>query len=196
MEKGWSASFSSHLALWQAWRDQGRMGRKGWHERGYIPHYDGHGITQHIVFRLLDSVPPGEREGDDVLDRGCGSSVLRQPACADIVIATLLLGDLERYALQAWCIMPNHVHALVTTYAEYEIGAIVRFWKSKSASRINAMLGREGAFWARDYFDRYIRDEKHFEANKRYIEMNPVTAGLCETPEAWPYGSAGCERDL
>jgi hypothetical protein len=44
---------------------------------------------------------------------------------------------------------------------------------------------------ARDYFDRYIRNDAHYEANKRYIEMNPVAAGLCETPEAWPFSSAG-----
>ena len=90
--------------------------------------------------------------------------------------------------------MPNHVHVLVATTAEHELGAIVRFWKSKSAARINALLGREGALWARDYFDRYIRDGKHFEANKHYIEMNPVVAGLCDKPEAWPYSSAGYKR--
>lgn len=170
------------------------MGRKGWHERGYLPHFDSHGITQHVVFRLRDSVPPGERDGDDVLDRGHGSSLLKDAACAEIVVETLLLGDPERYELQAWCVMPNHVHALVATSAEQELGAIVRFWKSKSAARINALLGREGALWARDYFDRYIRDQQHFETNRRYIEMNPVAAGLCDKPEAWPYGSARHKR--
>jgi REP element-mobilizing transposase RayT len=103
----------------------------------------------------------------------------------------LLLGDPDRYVLQAWCVMPNHVHVLAVTNAANELGAIVRFWKSKSATHINALLQRQGALWSRDYFDRFIRDEKHFEANKRYIEMNPVAAGLCDAAETWPFSSAG-----
>jgi hypothetical protein len=45
------------------------MGRKGWHERGYLPHFDGYDVAQHVVFRLHDSVPADAIEGDDVLDR-------------------------------------------------------------------------------------------------------------------------------
>ena len=45
--------------------------------------------------------------------------------------------------------------------------------------------------WAKDYFDRFIRNQKHFDTNKHYIEMNPVAAGLCDAPEAWPFSSAG-----
>jgi REP element-mobilizing transposase RayT len=167
------------------------MGQKGWHRRGYVPHFDGHGITQHVVFRLKDSVPPGERDGDDVLDRGHGSSLLRQTGCAELVIGALLHGDPDRYELHGWCVMPNHVHVLLFTNEQHELGGIVRLWKSYSAARINAATGRSGPLWARDYFDRFIRDEKHFETNKRYIEMNPVSARLCDTPEAWPFSSAG-----
>ena len=48
-----------------------------------------------------------------------------------------------------------------------------------------------GSVWAADYFDRYMRDDTHYQTTKLYIEMNPVTAGLCLTPEAWPFSSAG-----
>lgn len=101
------------------------MGTKGWHSRGYLPHYDGYGISQHVVFRLNDSVPPGEREGDDVLDRGFGSAVLREAACAQIVVEALLHGDLDRYALHAWCVMPNHVHVLMATSEQHTLGSVV-----------------------------------------------------------------------
>jgi REP element-mobilizing transposase RayT len=165
------------------------MGTKGWHSRGYLPHYDGHGITQHVVIRLHDAMPPDEREGDDVLDRHYGSCLLRDPACARIVAEILLSGP--SYTLQAWCVMPNHVHVLIHTTAETQLGHIVRAWKGLSRRRINAHLARTGDVWAKDYFDRYIRDQKHFDTNKNYIEMNPVAAGLCETPSAWPFSSAG-----
>ncbi|MGD9814681.1 MAG: transposase [Hyphomonadaceae bacterium] len=80
---------------------------------------------------------------------------------------------------------------LLATTKEHDLSTIVRTWKTFSAKRINEALKRSGSVWAPDYFDRYIRDDKHFETNKRYIEMNPVTAGLCDTPEAWPFSSAG-----
>jgi len=167
------------------------MGNKGWHRRGYLPHLDGDGIGQHVVFRLLDAVPPGSDDGDDVLDRHFGSSVLRDPRCARFVAETLLHGDGDRYALQAWCVMPNHVHVLVGTNASYELGNIVRSWKVYSTRRINDLLARSGPLWAADYFDRFIRDERHFETTKRYIENNPVAAGLCATPQEWRFCSAG-----
>jgi len=41
-----------------------------------------------------------------------------------------------------------------------------------------------------DYYDRFIRDQKHLSTVQRYIRNNPVKAGLCATPEDWPWGSA------
>jgi len=169
------------------------MGRKGWHDRGYLPHFDSHGITQHVVFRLHDAIPPSEQDGDDVLDRHYGSCLLRDPDCARIVADSLL--HAERYALKAWCVMPNHVHALIVTEAKTELGQIVRSWKTFTTRRINQRLARSGQLWATDYFDRFIRDEKHYESNKRYIEQNPVAAGLCASPEAWPFSSAAYKHD-
>jgi len=167
------------------------MGTKGWHHRGYLPHYDGYEISQHVVFRLFDSVPPNEHEGDNVLDRHLGLAFMRDPRCARIVAEALLHGDAERYNLQAWCVMPNHVHALIATNAETELGQIVHAWKRYTTWRINEARGRTGPVWARDYFDRFIRNQKHFDTTKNYIERNPVAAGLCDIPEAWPFSSAG-----
>jgi ATP:corrinoid adenosyltransferase len=44
--------------------------------------------------------------------------------------------------------------------------------------------------WQREYWDRYIRDERHFAAVRDYIAANPVTAGLASKPEDWPWSSA------
>jgi hypothetical protein len=62
--------------------------------------------------------------------------------------------------------------------------------KSVSAHRINKELGRTGSVWQPDYFDRYIRDAKHYQSALRYIESNPVKAGLCKFAEDWEFGSA------
>jgi REP element-mobilizing transposase RayT len=116
---------------------------------------------------------------------------LRGADCARIVADALLHYDAHKYALCAWCVMPNHVHVLAVTSAAHELGQLVREWKTITAKRLNARLNRQGAVWAADYFDRYIRDEPHFLATKQYIERNPVAAGLCRAPEEWPFSSAG-----
>jgi REP element-mobilizing transposase RayT len=51
-------------------------------------------------------------------------------------------------------------------------------------------LGRTGKFWEREPFDRYIRNQRHFQNTVAYIEGNPVKAGLCKYPEDWTWGSA------
>lgn len=86
--------------------------------------------------------------------------------------------------------MPNHVHALLTPCAGYELSGILQSLKSYTANEANKMLARHGKLWQQESFDRYIRDSKHFVSVVRYIENNPVKARLCERPEDWPYSSA------
>jgi len=45
--------------------------------------------------------------------------------------------------------------------------------------------------WHREFWDRYIRDEEHYQDTVDYIHNNPVKAGLSKSPEAWPWSSAG-----
>jgi putative transposase len=66
----------------------------------------------------------------------------------------------------------------------------VHSWKSFTAHAINQSLGRRGAVWSREYFDRMIRNDRQFEATRFYIENNPVAAVLCAHAEHWPWSSA------
>jgi REP element-mobilizing transposase RayT len=129
------------------------------------------------------------------LDSGHGSSALAQPAIGEIVENALLCFDASRYRLHAWVVMPNHVHAMVTPIGAETLSAIVHSWKSFTAKKANAMLGRKGAFWATEYFDRAIRDDVHFSNAVAYLAMNPVKAGLCGAPEAWRFSSSWRGRD-
>ena len=86
--------------------------------------------------------------------------------------------------------MPNHVHGLVETQAEWPLSAIVQPWKSYTAHAANRILGRGGVFWFREYHDRFIRDERHLASAIEYVEQNPVKAGLVGSRELWRWGSA------
>ena len=79
--------------------------------------------------------------------------------------------------------MPNHVHVLMKQLEGFPLGEIVKSWKVFTAREANAILGRTGQFWMREYHDRRIRDEKHMNRAIMYIRNNPVKAGLCERPE-------------
>ena len=180
---------------------------KGWHSRGYIPHFDHPDLIQGITFRLADSLPAHVRASmaeelknatsstkrariEAYLNAGHGACYLRDPRIARLVENALLYFDQERYRLIAWVIMPNHVHVLIVIFEGYPLSNVVHSWKSYTAKEANRILGRTGQFWFREYFDRYIRDEHHFANAVRYIHNNPVNAGLVETPEEWPFSSA------
>jgi REP element-mobilizing transposase RayT len=90
--------------------------------------------------------------------------------------------------------MPNHVHVLITPQASHTLSSILQSWKSFTAKKANAVLGRSGSFWAPEYYDRAIRDEAHYANAVAYFEMNPVNAGLCNEPEQWRFSSARCRQ--
>jgi len=85
--------------------------------------------------------------------------------------------------------MPNHVHALIEVW-QTPLGKILKGWKGYTGKEANKILRCEGTFWQDDYFDRYIRDEAHYRRVVRYIENNPVKAGLVAMALDWPWSSA------
>lgn len=168
---------------------------RGWYSRGYLPHCDVAGLIQHIVFGLADSVPRGVRSpsvqhSDRLLDAGHGACHLRDATCASSVEAALLHSDGERYRLIAWCIMPNHVHAVIEQGQSFPLANIIQSWKSASSHQINTYLRREGRLWRREYFDRFMRDDDHLSTTIAYVENNPVQAGFVSIPSDWSFSSA------
>ncbi|MDO8688744.1 MAG: transposase [Dehalococcoidia bacterium] len=136
------------------------------------------------------------------LDSGHGACILQKAPAAECVVKTWQRFAGERYDLIAWVAMPNHVHVLIRVYEGGQLGKIVQSWKSYTGRRI-AELGLGGpraglptaggistSVWMREYWDRFIRDEKHFYAAIEYIHKNPVKARLVKNPEDWPWSSA------
>ncbi|HEY0867046.1 MAG TPA: transposase [Fimbriimonas sp.] len=115
---------------------------------------------------------------------------MARPDVAEILEGCFLFGHGRWYELESWCIMPNHAHVLIRPNGTADLCEIVESWKKFSARRANAILGRSGPFWYREYFDRYIRDPEHRERAIRYIERNPVKTGLCAEAGEWRWSSA------
>ena len=116
-----------------------------------------------------------------------GQCFLRDPRVAQMVQDALRYFDGKRYSLLEWCIMPNHVHLLLQMADGYTLAQTIHSLKSYTANEANKILGRQGPFWWREYFDRYIRDYQHYKRVVCYILNNPVKAGLVKVVEDWPW---------
>jgi carbamoylphosphate synthase large subunit/REP element-mobilizing transposase RayT len=119
-----------------------------------------------------------EENREEWLDRGHGSCLLRQRVAADLVVSSLKHFDAQRYLLDAFVVMPNHVHVLFKPLTGNSVSSIMHSWKSFSANAINRKLDRKGPVWMAENFDTIVRDSAHLQACRQYIGRNPVTAGL------------------
>jgi REP element-mobilizing transposase RayT len=133
---------------------------------------------------------------DRLLDTArTGPLYLKQPALAGLVMGYLMRMAQcdEIYDLHAFALMPNHVHMLFTP--NIPLAQIMKRVKGGTARLANQVLGATGrTFWQDESYDHFVRDRDEFLPIRRYIELNPVRAGLVAAPEEFPYSSAspGC----
>jgi len=80
------------------------------------------------------------------------------------------------YEVEIFCIMPNHIHILLKQKSELK--KIIKYIKGKSAVILNKKFNLKGAFWLKGYYDKIIRDEKHYTKVYEYIFNNPIKANL------------------
>ncbi len=112
------------------------------------------------------------------LDAGEGDCLLRRRDCAQILVDALNYFDGERYLLDAFVVMPNHVHLLVTAHDDWELSKLLHTWKGYSSHAINKILERSGSLWQQESWDHIVRSEAQLDHYRRYIRENPVKARL------------------
>jgi len=117
-------------------------------------------------------------EREEWLDRGHGFSLLRHPDSAKIVADALRHFHGDRYVLDHFVIMPNHVHVLVQPLAGHSLADISHSWKSFTANALNRSLQRTGEVWMTESYDHIVRDWGELKALREYIASNPARAKL------------------
>lgn len=93
----------------------------------------------------------------------------------------------------AWCLMPNHVHLIVTPQDEDGLRKTVATTHRKYASRINARNQWTGHLWQGRYGS-VVMDEVHLYNAFAYVVLNPVRAGLVKRPQDWRWSSIHAHR--
>lgn len=135
------------------------------------------------VFGYLDSQL---NEGKNMPD------LLNQAPLAQIVKESLHFHNNKKYSLHSFCIMPNHVHAMITPYSnkqEYKksLSTITQSWKGYTARMINLALDRTGSLWSEETYDHLVRSESEFARIVSYIINNPVKANLVDRWDKWEF---------
>lgn len=145
-------------------------------------------------------------EYDARLDAQSKNLWLQRNDIAAVIRENLYHHHQGQFTLLAYCVMPNHVHVLlrplegnITLPDALDVGemadaasplaGIMHSLKSYTANEANRRLGREGAFWQRESYDHWVRDDEELERIVYYIRYNPVKARLVTNAEDWPWGS-------
>ncbi len=128
-----------------------------------LPHWRRDGSTYFVTWRL-----------------GAGSLSATE---RDIVLDACLHWHGKRALVDVACVMPNHVHMLLTPLPSldggwHSLSSIVKSIKQFSATTINRSLGTSGTLWQDEFHDRIVRDEAEFKELWNYVWANPVSAKL------------------
>ncbi|MGA2446710.1 MAG: transposase [Opitutaceae bacterium] len=115
------------------------------------------------------------------LDRSEGFAPFCTPAACSVALAAWnQIEMVTGWRVPHFVVMPNHVHFLLMPVAATpeRLRASVRWFKGHVARKANLLLGRGGAFWQTDWFDRWVRDAAEEARIIDYIQHNPSKAGL------------------
>jgi len=154
-----------------------------------LPHITTKGYYQFVTFRTKDSLDEyisktlgsslsnskKQYQIDNYLDGSPNGSYLNG-VVLETIKEYIIKQDKTIFDLISFAIMPNHIHLLFKE--TIKLSESMRLLKGGSSFLINRVLGRKGQFWANDYYDKTIRDEKHFRVVYEYISNNPIKAGL------------------
>lgn len=94
-----------------------------------------------------------------------------------------------KVSIWAWCLMPNHVHLIAVPESAEGLARAIGEAHRRYTRHINFRHGWRGHLW-QDRFASFPMDETYLLAAARYVEMNPVKAGMVRLPEEYPWSSA------
>jgi REP element-mobilizing transposase RayT len=119
-----------------------------------------------------------------------GPMFLAQEEIAQVVMDSLLKGaELGHYQIGPFAIMANHVHVLI--FPRIAASRALKSLKGVTAREANKLLRRTGEpFWQHESYDHWVRDAGEWNRIARYIERNPVKAGLVGRIEDYRWSSA------
>lgn len=97
--------------------------------------------------------------------------------------------------IHAYVLMSNHVHLLVTPDETGAVGRMMQTLGRKYVRGVNDAIGRTGTLWEGRYKASLVDSERYLLACYRYIELNPVRAGMVSSPGEYQWSSYRCNAE-
>lgn len=93
--------------------------------------------------------------------------------------------------IYAYCLMSNHIHLIIDPGEQPEhLGMLMKRVAGRQTRYVNRLEGRSGTLWEGRYKSSPIEDDRYLLACCRYVDLNPLQAGMCLTAEEYPWSSA------
>jgi len=104
---------------------------------------------------------------------------------------SLLEAHARKNELEIWayCLMTNHIHLIARPAGPDSLARTIAIAHGQYARRFNVRYGLSGHLWANRFYSCPL-DEAHLFCAARYVELNPVRAGLATAPEEFAWSSA------
>lgn len=138
-----------------------------------LPHWSLVGSTYFVTFCIQNR----------------SDKILLQPEAAQLIEEAFYFHNGKQYEIDAYVIMPDHVHLLITPFREFQLDVILSNMKRFTAGKINKILEKQGKLWQAENFDHLVRNHGYWVRYFDYIHYNPIKAGLAKTPEEYPWSS-------
>lgn len=122
----------------------------------------------------------------------CNNREFAFAAEADFEVLVTHLREMSRtydVPVYAYTLMSNHVHLLLQAPKLDALGRPLRWYMTETAKAFHRTRGRRGHFWERRYHACVVEGDAYALAALRYLDRNPVRAGLALDPAAYPWSS-------
>jgi putative transposase len=93
----------------------------------------------------------------------------------------------HRFKLHDFVVMPDHLHVLLTVEDGMTIERAMQFIKDRFSRRLTQEFGYLGEVWQRGFTEIQVMNRESFLQHRQYIAMNPVKAGLVDSPDLYPF---------
>ena len=127
-----------------------------------------------------------------VVQRGHNrNAVFVEPADYEYYLANLVEFKAEYdVAVYAWCLMTNHVHLVLSPHTHgHAISALMRRVSARQARYVNCLETRSGTLWEGRFKCSVVDTDEYLLACMRYVDLNPVRAGICRHPGEYRWSS-------
>lgn len=138
-----------------------------------LPRYAAPDMPQHVIQRGNNRCAIFADYDDYVFFRECLRAACERHGCQ----------------VHAYAFMTNHVHLLVTPTSDTGVSRVMQSVGRRYVRRFNDRYQRTGTLWEGRYRASLVQTDQYLHACYRYIELNPVRAGLVDRPGNYPWSS-------